>query len=56
MSARGRAEKPEQPLRLSCSRLGFLDRELEERQDKQMIYRNIYHERRRLTKNNSNPK
>lgn len=31
MSARAGAEKPEQPLRLSCSRFGFLDNELRER-------------------------
>lgn len=32
MSARTGAEKPEQPVRLSCSRFGFLDRELKETQ------------------------
>lgn len=31
MSDKAGAEKPEQPLRLSCSRFGFLDRELRER-------------------------
>lgn len=37
MSARAGAEKPEQPLRLSCSRFGFLDRELRKRQDNNKI-------------------
>lgn len=38
MSARAGAEKPEQPLRLSCSRFGFLDRELRERQNTQPTF------------------
>lgn len=31
MSDRTGAEKPEQPLRLSCSRFGFLDRALRQK-------------------------
>lgn len=42
MSPRGRAEKPEQPLRLSWRRFGFWDRALKGRQHTSTLHGHFY--------------